>query len=84
MTGISRPVEVHLYAAARSAAGVKVIEASAGSLGDVLADATTQYPGLATVLERCSTLVDGVATADPQTTIAPGVRIDVLPPFAGG
>jgi len=84
MADISRPVEVHLYAAARSAAGVSVVEASGSSLGEVLASATAQYPGLAQVLERCSTLVDGLATSDPQAAVAPGSRVDVLPPFAGG
>lgn len=84
MADIPRPVEVHLYAAARSAAGVKVIEVGAGSLGEVLAVATAKHPGLSQVIDRCSTLVDGVATGDRQAPVAPGSRIDVLPPFAGG
>ena len=80
MPDVARPVEVHLYAAARSAAGVKVIEVSAGSLGDVLREACSQHPGLTPVLERCSTLVDGVATVDAASPLAPGSRVDVLPP----
>lgn len=84
MADISRPVEVHLYAAARSAAGVKVIEVGAASLGEILSAATALHPGLGPVLERCSTLVDGVATSDRQCPVAPGSRVDVLPPFAGG
>ena len=84
MADISRPVEVHLYAAARSAAGDKVIEVGAASLGEILAAATAQCPGLGQVLDRCSTLVDGVATSDPQAPVDPGSRVDVLPPFAGG
>jgi len=84
MTAAPRPVEVHLYAAARSAAGVKVFEASPGTLGEVLSQATAAYPGLGPVLERCSTLVDGVATGEADVCVGPGARVDVLPPFAGG
>ena len=84
MSGVSRPVEVHLYAAARSAAGVKVLEVPAGTMGEVLAAAVSQAPGLGAVLERCSTLVDGVASSDTSLRVAPGGRVDVLPPFAGG
>jgi molybdopterin converting factor small subunit len=80
----SRPIEVHLFAAARAAAGADVIRATGASLGDVLADAISQAPGLGSVIERCSVLVDGVATHDEQMPVAPGARVDVLPPFAGG
>lgn len=80
-----RPVEVHLFAAARAAAeGKSMIEAPAGSLAEVLAHAVQQAPGLASVLTRCSVLVDGVAGHDDTVTVAAGARVDVLPPFAGG
>ncbi len=79
-----RPVEVHLFAAARAAAGVDVIEVRAGSLGDVLAEAVAKAPGLGDVVQRCSVLVDGVATHSDDVTVPAGARIDVLPPFAGG
>ena len=39
---------------------------------------------LAQVLPQCSWLVDGVASRDPQSPLAPGATVDVLPPFAGG
>ncbi|MFV0407305.1 MAG: MoaD/ThiS family protein [Propioniciclava sp.] len=38
---------------------------------------------LATVLSQCSLLVDGISVAAGDV-IAPGARVDVLPPFAGG
>ena len=84
MASVPRPVEVHLFAAARSVAGEKVIEVPAGTLGEVLAAAVAQRPGLGPVLERCSTLVDGVASSDITLPVSPGGRVDVLPPFAGG
>ena len=84
MASVPRPVEVHLFAAARSAAGVKLIEVPAGTLGEVLAAAVAQRPGLGEVLPRCSTLVDGLAASDDAATVGPGGRVDVLPPFAGG
>jgi molybdopterin synthase sulfur carrier subunit len=80
----SRPIEVHLFAAARSAAGADVVRASGDSLGEVLSDAVAQAPGLASVIERCSVLVDGVATHDLEVRVPSGSRVDVLPPFAGG
>ena len=84
MASVPRPVEVHLFAAARSAAGEKLLEVPAGTLAEVLAAAVAQRPGLGPVLERCSTLVDGVASNDVGVPVAPGARVDVLPPFAGG
>lgn len=80
-----RPVEVHLFAAARAAAeGTSLLRVTPGSLADVLAQAVQQAPGLAGVLPRCSVLVDGVAGHDDTVMVAAGTRVDVLPPFAGG
>lgn len=84
MSIVPRPVEVHLFAAARSAAGEKVLEVPAGTLREVLASAVAQRPGLAEVVGRCSTLVDSVAVVDDSVVVRPGGRVDVLPPFAGG
>lgn len=38
----------------------------------------------ARVLERCSFLVNGVATGDRERVLHADDKIDVLPPFAGG
>lgn len=80
----SRPTEVHLFAAARAAAGTDVLHVHGATLGEVVAAAVAQAPGLASVLERCSILVDGVAAHEGITPVSPGARVDVLPPFAGG
>ena len=80
-----RPVEVHLFAAARAAAeGASVLTVPEGSLAEVLAAAVAQRPGLEAVLPRCSVLVDGVAGRDDGHAVRAGARVDVLPPFAGG
>ncbi len=79
-------VEVQLYAAARAAAGAERLEVRAGSLGEVLEQLLVAAPGLASVLPRCSYLVDEIAArpSDLERAIPPGSRLDVLPPFAGG
>jgi len=85
MTDQPRLVEVHLFAAARAAAeGVSVLRVGPGTLAEVLAEAVGQAPGLASVLPRCSVLVDSVAGHDEGIRVATGSRVDVLPPFAGG
>jgi len=51
----------------------------------VLAEATDRHgPGLATILRRCSYLLDEVAVHGTGTIIRDGQVLDVLPPFAGG
>ncbi len=80
----ARPVQVHLFAAARAAAGLSVIEVAPGTLGEVLAAAVAAAPRLEEVLGRCSVLVEGLAAPDRAQRVDPGARVDVLPPFAGG
>lgn len=85
MPDAPRPVEVHLFAAARaSAEGLSVLDVPPGTLAEVLAAAVAQAPGLAAVLPRCSVLVDGVVGHDEAAEVPAGARVDVLPPFAGG
>lgn len=76
--------DVHLFAAARAAVGASTVQVDALTLGGVLDVLVAEHPGFAAVRPRCSFLVDGLATVDLQTPIAPGQRVDVLPPFAGG
>jgi molybdopterin converting factor small subunit len=80
------PVTVRLFAAARAAAGTDSAHAGPGSLGEVTTALTDAYPDLATVLPRCSYLLDGVAVhGDPaDVMVNDGSELDVLPPFAGG
>jgi len=77
-------VEVHLFAAARAAAGVAVVTVQPGTLREVLDQAVDQHPALAEVLSRCSFLLDEVAVRDRAVDVSAGARVDVLPPFAGG
>jgi len=83
---------VRYFAAAAEAAGVPAEDvpladgASAGDLVDALAAA--RGPALGRVLAISSLLVDDVVREDRSAPLgAPGaaaVRVDVLPPFAGG
>ncbi len=75
---------MHLFAAARAAAGTPLLRVPPGGLGEVLASAVAEAPGLAGVLDRCSVLVDGLVTPDLAQRVPAGSRVDVLPPFAGG
>ena len=75
---------MHLFAAARAAVGASVVTTPAGSLGQILDVVESAHPDFGAVRPRCSYLVDEVSTRDLGTIVAPGSRVDVLPPFAGG
>lgn len=84
-------VHVRYFAAAAEAAGVPAEDlplvdgATAGDLVDALAAA--HGPALGRVLAISSLLVDDVVREDRTAALAPRaatVRVDVLPPFAGG
>jgi molybdopterin synthase sulfur carrier subunit len=77
---------VRLFAAARSAAGTGAADVAAGNLNEVLLELTGRFPGVMTVLPRCSFLVNGVAVHGNHAdiVIGDGDEVDVLPPFAGG
>ena len=79
-------VTVHLFAAARAAVGADQLEVLGASLAEVIDLLAATYPSFSAVAPRCSFLVDGlIAHGDPAAVmLAPGIRIDVLPPFAGG
>ena len=77
-------IEVHLFAAARSAAEADVLVIEARNVHDVLAVLAARGAALAEVLKRCSLLVNGSALHGDDYALAQGDRIDVLPPFAGG
>ena len=77
-------VEVRYFAAAAEAAGVVEESlpsvATVGALRLVLID---RYgDAMARVLASGSFLVDGVVSRDDSRAL--GLRVDVLPPFAGG
>ena len=75
---------VNFYAAARAASGVSVAEIAGEKLGEVVDAATKLFPKLEAILAGCSYLVNGFATQNLDTLIAPQDVIDILPRFAGG
>ncbi len=86
------PIEVHYWAAARSAAGVAgdTLDVDGPiTLDEVVRRALELHPGtrLPDVLKICSTLVGDrpVNAEDPAAVLVhPGSTVEFLPPFAGG
>jgi molybdopterin converting factor small subunit len=84
-TGIQ--VTVRYFAAARAAAGIEaetLVVRPGTTVGELVERLAVRGSGLATVLDRCSYLCDGVAVRDETTALRSGDTIDVLPPFSGG
>lgn len=92
-----RTLAVRYFAAARAAAGdlaeesvpiphrVEALtrEQLAALLVSLHPDPPGDEPSLERVLEQSSVLIDGVVMGEDDL-VRPGMRIDVLPPFAGG
>lgn len=88
-------MQIRFYAAARAAAGVAQADIplralSGPTLGELIQYLGSAYSGtthsglsLAEVMRRCSFLVEGVRS-DSDAPLTEHVRVDVLPPFAGG
>lgn len=76
--------QVRYFAAAEEAAGVPEESRSETTLGELRAALAADYPRLAAILPRCSTLVAGSRSDDPATPLGAATLVDVLPPFAGG
>jgi molybdopterin converting factor small subunit len=76
---------VRYFAAARAAAGVSEEKLDAPTLAQLLDALVARHgPPLASVLGRCSFLIDGLVCHDRNTPLAADTVVDVLPPFAGG
>ncbi len=84
-------VTIRYFAGARHAAGTEEEQwPIAGTIA--LAELVTQLgdakqaqrPELASVLARCSFLVNETAVNDKNQLVADGDTVDALPPFAGG
>lgn len=82
----TKPVQVHLFAAARAAVGQPCVDVVGASLAEICTTLEMKYPEFAKVRPQCSFLVNEVAVHGDPTTIhvPPGARLDILPPFAGG
>ena len=76
--------KVHLYAAARAAAGSARLDVDSSDLGSLIASLEGDYQKLRAVLPLCSYLLNGTSTSDLTTKLTQDDQIDVLPRFAGG
>ncbi|MEE6137049.1 MoaD/ThiS family protein [Mycobacterium sp. 050128] len=80
-------VTVRYFAAARAAAGAEsetVVLRPGATVAELVEKLAVAGTRLATVLDRCSYLCDGIAVRDETKALRSGNTIDVLPPFAGG
>jgi len=76
-------VEVRYFAGAAEASGVQSEMLSALTVGELRGLLVSRYgDAMARVLASGSFLVDGVVSRDDARSL--GLRVDVLPPFAGG
>jgi molybdopterin converting factor small subunit len=76
-------VEVRYFAAAAEAASCESEALDASTVGALKSLLIARYGDpMARVLASGSFLVDGVVSRDDARAL--GVRVDVLPPFAGG
>lgn len=86
-TTASINVTVRYFAAARAAAGTEsetVAVAPGATISGLLSTLRSRSYELATVLDRCSFLCDGIAVREVLTPLEMDQTVDVLPPFAGG
>lgn len=80
-------VNIRYFAAARAAAGMEAetLGVPPGtSVKDLVELLGARSPELATVLDRCSFLCDGMAVRNRAEPLGTNQTVDVLPPFAGG
>jgi sulfur-carrier protein len=80
-------VTIRYFAAARAAAGAEsetVVLRQGATVAELVEKIAIPGTRLATVLDRCSYLCDGIAVRDETKALRSGNTIDVLPPFAGG
>lgn len=76
-------VEVRYFASAAEAAGCEEESLMASTVGELRALLVERYgEPMSRVLAAGSFLVDGVVSRDDSRAL--GLRVDVLPPFAGG
>ena len=88
-------MQIHFFAAARAASGVAetqvsltdlvepTLRALVEKLGEAFTGKTASSMTLAQVMHQCSFLIDGTRS-ELDTVLTENVRVDVLPPFAGG
>jgi molybdopterin converting factor small subunit len=79
-------MRITFFAGAADAAGTTVTELETDGMtaSELTALLGRDNERLASVLPRCTLLVDGAPVRDPGDPIGADARVDVLPPFAGG
>jgi sulfur-carrier protein len=81
-------VSLHYWAGARAAAGVAEEQIEARSVAEALRFACDERsdPRFEKVIEASSVLIDGITAhqADLERPLSAPVRVEILPPFAGG
>jgi sulfur-carrier protein len=82
------PVSLHYWAGARAAAGVAEEQFEARSVAEALRFARDERsdPHFDKVIKASSVLIDGLTAhpADLERPLRGPVRVEILPPFAGG
>ena len=82
------PVSLHYWAGARAAAGVAEEGSGARSVAEALRLAYDERsdPHFDKVIKASSVLIDGLTAhpADLERSLTAPVRVEILPPFAGG
>ena len=81
-------VSFHYWAGARAVAGVEEETFQADTIAAALRQASERRPDsrFSAVFKACLLLIDGVTAhpADLDRPLQSSVRVEVLPPFAGG
>jgi molybdopterin synthase sulfur carrier subunit len=87
-TNATVPVSLHYWAGARAAAGVAAEEIQARTVAEALRFARDRRsdPHFDWVIKASSMLIDGLTAhpADLDRPLTAPVRVEILPPFAGG
>ena len=87
-TNATAPVCLHYWAGAKAAAGIAEEEIEARSVAEALRFACDQRsdPRFDKVIKASSVLIDGLTAhqLDLERPLTGPVRVEVLPPFAGG
>lgn len=79
-------VHFHYWAGAKTAAGTATETVQAETVRSALVQVGRRDNRFRSVLEACTLLLDGIAAheADLDRPLRGEVRVEVLPPFAGG
>ena len=81
-------VSIHFWAGAKAAAGVSEEEIDARSVAEALRFASEKRsnPHFDRVIKASSVLINGLTAhpADLERPLTESVRVEILPPFAGG